>query len=155
MRLGNVFISLLALFMQYIVWAPLFTNSLPIETGPQAFADIFIIILLNVWLVIYQYKISRGFAIIAALFLNTFALLIGGFSFLYWSYGSTVNFNISLTRLDAIYFTFGTLTTAGTGNITAISEASRYIQTLQMFLDLGLMVFAVGLLVTRFTSSLE
>ena len=92
---------------------------------------------------------------VSALFINAFLVLTGSFSFLYWSYGSLVNFSTSLTRLDAVYFALGTLTTAGTGNISATSEASRFIQSLQMFLDLGLMVLAVSLVIARFTSSPE
>jgi hypothetical protein len=71
------------------------------------------------------------------------------FSVLYWQYGSKLNFNIKLSRFDAIYFTLGTLSTAGTGNIVAISETARVIQALQMGVDIGLMVLLVGILVSR------
>ncbi len=108
-------------------------------------------------LFIYNYIKKASLRTLGALFINTFLVLVGGFSFLYWSYGSQVNFTVTvaLSRLDAVYFTLGTLTTAGTGDISATSEASRYIQSLQMVLDLVLMVFVVGLLIARFTSSDE
>ena len=67
------------------------------------------------------------------------------FSTLYWNYGLLSNFTEQLTRLDAIYFTIGTLTTAGTGTISAVSQTARTLQGLQMVLDLGLIVFAVAL----------
>src|SRR6266851_6788853 len=35
--------------------------------------------------------------------LNTFVLLIVYFSILYWSYGTKENFNVTLSRIDAIY----------------------------------------------------
>lgn len=63
--------------------------------------------------------------------------------------GSTSNFSIYLSRLDAVYFAVGTLTTAGTGNISATSDLARGLQTIQMALDLVLVVFAVGLILPR------
>jgi hydrogenase maturation factor len=76
---------------------------------------------------------------------NIFSILVATFSTLYWNYGSAANFSVSLTRLDAVYFAIGTLTTAGTGTIAAISQTARGIQTVQMILDLVLVVFAVTL----------
>lgn len=137
------------------MWSPLFDRSRPIEAGSLSFGGIFIFVAVNVTLFIYNYKKNADLWTLGALFLNAFLVLAGGFSVLYWSYGSTVNFTVSLSRLDAVYFMLGTLTTAGTGNISAISEASRYVQSLQMFLDLALMVFAAGLLIARFTTSRE
>jgi hypothetical protein len=67
----------------------------------------------------------------------------------YWSCGGGHNFNIHLTRLDAVYFTIGTLSTAGTGNIVATSELARVLQTLQMALDMVFLLIAVTLVVTR------
>ena len=39
-----------------------------------------------------------------------FIALTQAFSYLYWKYGTTANFNMPLSRLDAVYFTLGTLT---------------------------------------------
>jgi hypothetical protein len=75
------------------------------------------------------------------------------FSALYWSYGTSSNFNVPLTHFDALYFALGTLSTAGTGTINATSELARGLQAAQMTLDLALVVFALGLVVARFTSS--
>jgi Ion channel len=83
-------------------------------------------------------------------YLTIFVLL---FSLLYWNYGTPANFNISLTRLDAIYFSIGTLSTAGTGNLNATSELARGLQALQMVLDLGFLLIAVTLVVNRLASS--
>jgi hypothetical protein len=80
----------------------------------------------------------------------TFSALTCYFSALYWGYGETPNFSTNLTRLDAIYFSMGTLTTAGAGNISATSELSRGLQTAQMGLDFALVVFAVALMIPRF-----
>jgi hypothetical protein len=78
-----------------------------------------------------------------------FSALTYLFSTLYWGYGGMSNFSTSLTRLDAIYFSVGTLTTAGTGNISATSELSRGLQTTQMGLDFVLVVFVVAIVIPR------
>jgi Ion channel len=86
-----------------------------------------------------------------------FSSLVGIFSNLYWSYGTTNNFTVTehLTRLDAVYFTVGTLTTAGTGNISALSQTARGLQTLQMVLGIGFIVFAVTLVVAEISSRMQ
>jgi DNA-binding transcriptional regulator YhcF (GntR family) len=84
-----------------------------------------------------------------------FSALTYFFSTLYWGYGGTSNFSISLTRLDAIYFSVGTLTTAGTGNISATSELSRGLQTTQMALDFVLVVFVLAIVIPRFIRPAE
>jgi hypothetical protein len=78
------------------------------------------------------------------------ANLIVSFAFLYWQQGTARDFTHALTRVDAIYVAVGTLSTAGTGNIAAISEPARTIQIIQMILDLGLVLFAVSVVVVRF-----
>ena len=80
------------------------------------------------------------------------ATFIGMFAVIYWNYGTSKNFNVPLTHLDAIYFTIGTLSTAGTGNLVATSEFARGLQCLQMVLDLGFLLVAVTLVVTRLAS---
>lgn len=155
LRTINVVNVIVALFQQVIIWSLLFGRSQPTETGPLSFANIYLFAIANIVLFMYNYKEKASLRTLGALFINAFLVLVGGFSFLYWSYGSQINFTVTatLSRLDAVYFTLGTLTTAGTGSISATSEASRYIQSLQMVLDLVLMVFAVGLLIAQFTSS--
>jgi hypothetical protein len=81
-----------------------------------------------------------------------FALLLEIFSALYWAYGTKKNFSFPLSHLDAFYFALGTLTTAGTGNIVAISETSRWIQAAQLGLDLLLVVFIVALVMARYSA---
>ena len=81
------------------------------------------------------------------------AFTLGTFSYFYWSYGTPSNFGVSLTHLDAFYFAMGTLSTAGTGTINASSELARGLQTAQTGLDSVLVLFAIGLVVARFTSA--
>jgi hypothetical protein len=80
-----------------------------------------------------------------------FALLLEYFTDLYWSNGTSKNFSIPLSHLDALYFALGTLTT-GTGNISAISETSRRIQTAQMGIDFLIIGFIIALLVARYST---
>jgi hypothetical protein len=84
--------------------------------------------------------------------LATFSLLISDFSVFYVSLGTKHNFNIPLTRLDALYFTIGTLTTAGTGNIVATSESVRRIQAIQMGLDFLLIAVAITLVLAKLST---
>jgi hypothetical protein len=91
----------------------------------------------------------------ALMLLFGFSSLVGNFSILYWSYGTTVNFSEYLTRLDAVYFAVGTLTTAGTGNISAVSQLARGLQGLQMALDIGFILFAVALAVAEISAQMR
>jgi Ion channel len=91
----------------------------------------------------------------ALMVLLGFSSLVGNFSIIYWSYGTTGNFTEHLTRLDAIYFAVGTLTTAGTGNISAVSQLARGLQGLQMALDIGFIVFAVALAVAEISARMQ
>jgi voltage-gated potassium channel len=85
-----------------------------------------------------------------AFYLLTFVSM---FALIYWTYGTSVNFSVRLTHLDAIYFTMGTLSTAGTGSIVPVSELARGLQTLQMLLDLGFLLVAVTLVVGRLATA--
>jgi hypothetical protein len=74
-----------------------------------------------------------------------------------WAIGTSTNFTLSgrshphsLTRLDAIYFAAGTLTSAGTGNIYARSELATAVQGVQMTVDLVLFVLVVTVVVLRY-----
>jgi hypothetical protein len=80
-----------------------------------------------------------------------FAMLLEIFTLVYWSHGTSKNFSIPLSHLDAFYFALGTLTT-GTGSISAISETSRRIQTTQMVIDLVFIGFVVALVMARYST---
>jgi hypothetical protein len=90
----------------------------------------------------------------ALLVVFVFSLLLQFFAYIYWTFGTTRNFSIRLSHLDAFYFALGTLTTAGTGTISAVSETARGLQTLQMGLDLALVGFVVALVLARYSGLL-
>jgi hypothetical protein len=75
-------------------------------------------------------------------FVYSLSALTQFFSFIYWTYGNTANFGQRLSHLDALNFTMGTLSTAGTGSLEAKSQLARRIWTLQMGLDIGLLLVA-------------
>lgn len=92
--------------------------------------------------------------ILTPLFLAViFSELLQSFSSIYWNYGGGRDFSTHLSHFDSVYFSVGTLTT-GTGTISAMSETVRGIQTLQMLLDLVLLVFAVAIVVTQLATYL-
>jgi len=85
--------------------------------------------------------LMAGLALTASFLIQTFANI-------YWHIGTTANFSMKLTPVDATYFSVGTLS-GGTGDISATSELSRSLQTVQTFFDLAFTLLAVGLLVAR------
>jgi hypothetical protein len=52
---------------------------------------------------------------LAALLANSFIQVVLYFAAVYFAYGTAGNFNAPISRIDAIYFSLGMLTTAGTG----------------------------------------
>jgi Ion channel len=85
----------------------------------------------------------------------TLSLVLQLFSYVYLAHGTTKDFSVRLTHLDAFYFALGTFTTAGTGNISPISETARGLQALQMGLDFLLIAVVVVLATARYTSLLD
>ena len=62
-------------------------------------------------------------------------------------HSSPSDFSQRMTRTDALYFTMTTFTTTGFGDITARSEGTRLIVTVQMLLDLIVLGFGVRLFI--------
>lgn len=92
----------------------------------------------------------KGHAWILGLALaNSFLETIVIFAGFYWHFGTNGNFTASLSRVDALYFTLGTLTTAGTGTIAPESQMIRSLVGSQMILDLILVAGAAAIAVTR------
>jgi hypothetical protein len=101
----------------------------------------------------FAIRIARGTKaftwVMGFVLLNAFLVLLIGFAGFYWRFGTTVNFNVTLSRLDALYFALGTLTTAGTGSITPISQLARGLVSIQMILDLMLVAVATTIVIAR------
>jgi hypothetical protein len=104
-----------------------------------------------IWLCFRRFR-----PVVAALFLAfTLSQVLQFFSYMYWSYGTATNFSVRLSHLDSFYFALGTMTTAGTGDVSAISEIARGLQTLQMGFDLVLFGFVVTLILARYSTLLN
>ena len=80
-----------------------------------------------------------------------FGLITVAFAMLYWAIGTTANFEGGLSRASATYFVLGTLTTAGTGTITLISDLARAFVSVQMIVDLVYVAVALTITVTRWS----
>jgi hypothetical protein len=92
--------------------------------------------------------LAAGFAFIAGGFVSAFAAIYVQLS--HDSPGSC--FSAPLTKLDAIYFTLGTLSTAGTGDLAAVSEQCRAIVSAQLVAGFVVVTIAVAGLVSRLLS---
>lgn len=93
---------------------------------------------------------SERLAVLVIAFIVVVSSILGNFAQIYWGYGTGGNFNEHITRFRAVYFAIGTLSTAGTGNIVAVSTAAQATQMAQQVVDLLLLAFGVGALVARF-----
>jgi hypothetical protein len=80
----------------------------------------------------------------------TFAAFVGSFAYLYYDEGTGRAFSQDLSRLDAVYFAVGTVSTAGTGNINALSEGARATQLAEMLLAMVLVIVAGGFVLVRY-----
>jgi hypothetical protein len=93
--------------------------------------------------------------VLAAVLANAFLLVWCDFAIIYWNIGTAKNFGTPLTHLDAIYFSLGTLTTAGTGRILAKSELATVVVTAQMLIDLLLFSVVITLGISRLGEGLK
>jgi Ion channel len=150
-RLSRVVAVILA---QGALWFNLFVFSQGTFTGLYVIIPS-VITIIGITYVLISVTRFGSMSEIALMLLLGFSSLVGNFSILYWSYGTTGNFTEHLTRLDAIYFAVGTLSTAGTGNISAVSQLARGLQGLQMALDIGFTVFAVALAVAEISRRMQ
>jgi hypothetical protein len=148
------FRSLEIVLVQGVIWMNLFGFARGTFTGARAVIP-FVISIVLITHVLTSVTKFGSMLDIAVMLLCGFSSLLATFSTLYWNYGIAGNFTERLTRLDAIYFSVGTLSTAGTGNISAVSQVARGLQTMQMILDVGFVVFAVSLAIAAISSRMQ
>ncbi len=137
---------------QIYSWTGFFSHSK--RTGFQfSPPGIAITIFIAAYAIYFAIRIAQGAKaftwVVGAVLLNAFLLLVVDFAGFYWQFGTTENFNVSLSHLDALYFAVGTLSTAGTGSITPQSQLARGLVTIQMVLDFVLVAIAIGIAVGR------
>jgi voltage-gated potassium channel len=149
--LGSFFTFLLLPILQLFVWVNFFSNRQ--YSIPFGAVGISIVIFVLCQLIYYAIRIARGTKdftwVMGFALLNAFLVLLVAFAGFYWRFGTTANFNVTLSRLDALYFALGTLSTAGTGSITPISQLARGLVSIQMILDLMLVAVATTIVIAR------
>lgn len=96
-----------------------------------------------------RYSLPR--AIAGALLSVT--IYIGDFALIYANLGTTHNWSHRLGRVDALYIALGTFTTAGTGSLTATSNLTRGLLSLQMGTGVLIAAFVIGGLAARVSRS--
>jgi hypothetical protein len=123
------------------------------DVGREYTINAFLVVASAIGWAIYQSTRTLRFITLKAIFWTVFSLstLLQYFSYLYWNIGNKSNFNHPLSHLDALYFSIGTFTTAGTGKLAAESESAIRLQTVQMALDFAFLSVAVALLFIRFS----
>jgi hypothetical protein len=141
---------LLLTLVQAYLWVGFLVQRSRLAAGPALVTNDAQAIAFGVVTIIAAVVLDMGKVRIVAALLWTWLLLIVDFSYFYWSHGTAQNFSEPLSHLDAIYFAVGTLTTAGTGGITATSSSARGLQLLEMVLGLALIAFALAVVINRF-----
>jgi hypothetical protein len=99
-----------------------------------------------------SFRGSRKSTLGALIFLLTALVMV--FVTTYYRVGDGQNFQPELTKADALYFTLGTLTTAGTGSITPISDYARLLVSCQMIINSVFTVWVVTIAVERLSNSM-
>ena len=143
-----------AVLWQCFIWYRYSTLRNHLASGTTTAAAITTVINLSIPVILVIFLLQRNARRLDLLvaFLFSILTLTVNFSNLYWLYGYPPNFNFHLSHLDGVYFSLGTLSTAGTGNISATSEVTRGIQSIQMALDLILLTFVAALVLARLTT---
>ena len=107
--------------------------------------------LLLLWFVFGKETLESPAALVAA-FAVILAGFVGAFAAIYVQLShdySASCFGAPITKLDAVYFTLGTLSTAGTGDLTAVSEQCRAIVSAQLVAGFVIVGTGVAGLVSR------
>ena len=112
------------------------------------------------WTALNRHAVAeRSFRLFAAAYMTaSIAAVVPLFSVVYYSESKSERgcFNeISVSRPDAVYFTMTTFTTTGYGDIHPTSTPCRMVASIQMGVDLFLLVFIVAWSVGRALSSPE
>lgn len=87
--------------------------------------------------------------------LNLVGYIILDFAWTYWGMSARAGscMNVSLTKIDSVYFTLTTLTTVGYGDITPVSQSCRAVVSGQMIVGLIMIGVIVALLVVRISEN--
>ena len=122
-------------------------TAIPVEIG----ISVVLALVAIYYTVIVAREADRFGWLLAAFLIFSFSLVLSNFAQLYWHLGTAGNFTtkIAFSKLDAIYFSLGIISTAGTGDISPTSQLARGVVTAQMAVDLLLILVAAALVVAR------
>lgn len=150
-------VVLINVLMLFYHWSLLFNSTRPtslVDTqGAIATAVVaFLVAALATYVTasVARMRYSNIYAV-SAVAVYAFLLITVLFATLYWTIGTTAHFNIELSRIDAIYFALGTLTTAGTGSIAPTSHLARAFVSGQMILNLVFIAGALTIVIARWS----
>jgi hypothetical protein len=173
-KMGNLTTIAVLLLLQGLGWGLFLTRTLPFSPGPHWNE--------SGW----PHRLGSGWEVVVGTIVYGIIVLLGGIAILFvgledenpftgviavvataslvllvyanidYLFGTARNFSQALSPLDALYVAVGVLTTVGTGNIIAVSETSRLLLTLEMVLDILLVLiggaFYLGIIQDRFNS---
>jgi voltage-gated potassium channel len=131
-----------------------------IRRDPPVFIafDCFLAFVATVQVTVFSVRVARerqtsaaDRSVVWVSIINGFSTIVLAFSTIYWTIGTKANFGMELSRVDAIYFALGTLTTAGTGTIVPTSGLARAIVSGQMIVDFVFVAAAVTIAITRWS----
>jgi Ion channel len=151
----NIIAGFLIAVMQYYIWGFLFfMDTRPTAVAMGALAGTFALAVQATFTAASMAR-RRDSSNQLVLFAVGYAFLLitGEFAALYWTFGTGGNFNVEPSRVDAIYFALGTLTTGGTGDIVPRSDLAKAFVCGQMILDLAYIAGTLTIAVTRWSES--
>ena len=141
--LARIVVITTALFVLYAVLP------IPGESGTGALAGLVAGLLAMAALLAWQVRhiIAASHpqlrAVEAAVVALVVLIVVFAFTYLSLSHNSAASFSGRMDRVGAIYFTVTVLGTVGFGDIVARSHAARILVTIQIVLDLGVLVAIV------------
>jgi len=127
------------------------SNSPPLFTLPVFLVASGVLAVAYIWIAFTRHH----WILKASFFVSVLVWLVVSFSAIYWVAGNRVGqdnldypaFGHELSKNEALYFTVGTLATAGTGNLSAKSRVARTTAILQMTVDALVLVIGIAGLV--------
>jgi len=125
---------------------------IPPSGGPAGYVGIALAYMLVLVGIVFVKSTLTDPAALLATFAFILAGFVGAFAAIYvqLSHDSPGScFSAPVTKVDAIYFTLGTLSTAGTGDLTVVSEQCRAIVSAQLVAGFVMVTIAVAGLVSR------
>jgi hypothetical protein len=115
-------------------------SSWPVWLRLMAAVGVFVVVMVLQMRRILYAEVPEARAVEAVVVSVSVFLVLFSLMYLSLSMADPLSFNERLDKVDALYFTTATFATVGFGDIAALSEVARVTVTVQMLLDLVLIV---------------